>query len=142
MVPLKLLVALSGFAVIVVLGQNPEQDFAEPPPLPKKGTFLFSSIHEQSFANILCCDLPSIQRHIPSTCKFLLHLPYISSIHIVYNNSSKIVGYKDIFTNLDHGHCKLCKVEQLRFFSEVKLKFYLIVNIQKLTYDQFCIDYV
>ena len=39
--PIQLLVALSGLGVIIVLGQNPEQTFADPPPLPKKGSFLF-----------------------------------------------------------------------------------------------------
>ena len=44
---LQLLAALSGLAVIVVLGQHSELNFADPPPLPEKGstTFLFSSLH-------------------------------------------------------------------------------------------------
>ena len=43
--PLQLLVALSGLAVTVVLSQSPEQNFADPPPLPEKGTFIFASMH-------------------------------------------------------------------------------------------------
>ena len=44
---LQLFVALFGLAVIVVFGQtlNPKQDFANPPPLPEKGTFLLLSMH-------------------------------------------------------------------------------------------------
>ena len=42
---LQLFVALLGLAVIVVFGQNPELEFANPPPLPEKGTFLFASMH-------------------------------------------------------------------------------------------------
>ena len=38
--PVQLLVALSGLAVIVVLGQT-QYDFANPPPLPEKGTCTF-----------------------------------------------------------------------------------------------------
>ena len=40
MSPLQLFVVLSGLAVTVVLGQNPEGDFGNPPPLPTEGTFL------------------------------------------------------------------------------------------------------
>ena len=36
---LQLLVALTGLAVTVVLGQS-QHDIADPPPLPEKGTFL------------------------------------------------------------------------------------------------------
>ena len=35
----QLLVALSGLAVTVVLGEH-KSDFADPPPLPETGTFL------------------------------------------------------------------------------------------------------
>ena len=36
---LPLFVALSGLAVTVIFGQSPEDEFANPPPLPTKGTF-------------------------------------------------------------------------------------------------------
>ena len=59
--PLRLLVALSGLVMTVVLGQFPNQEFTDPPPLPEKGMFLLSSIHEQPCAHILWCNLPLIQ---------------------------------------------------------------------------------
>ena len=60
--PLHLLVALSGFAVTVVLGQNPEQDFADPPPLPEKGMFLsVTCMHQQYLAHTFLCDSPLVQ---------------------------------------------------------------------------------
>ena len=43
----QLFVALFGLAVIVVFGQS-ELDFADPPPLPEKGIFLFLSMHAQA----------------------------------------------------------------------------------------------
>ena len=44
---LQLFVALFGLAIIVVFGQipEPEFEFANPPSLPKKGAFLFVSMH-------------------------------------------------------------------------------------------------
>ena len=60
MVPLQLLVALSGLAVTIVLGQNSEEDFANPPPLPEKGTFLFASLHELFCTHILWRDPPLV----------------------------------------------------------------------------------
>ena len=63
---LQLFVVLSGLAVTVVLGQL--LPFGSPPPLPTTGTFLFASMHEQSYTHILWCDLPLVQKcvHISS----------------------------------------------------------------------------
>ena len=60
MSPLYLLVALSGVTVSIVLGQD-QNDFANPPPLPEKGTLLFPSLHEQSRTHILWGDPPLVQ---------------------------------------------------------------------------------
>ena len=60
MSPLHLLVALLGVAVTIVLGQDP-YNFANPPPLPEKGTLLFASLHEQSRTHILRGDPPLVQ---------------------------------------------------------------------------------
>ena len=48
--PLHLLVALSGLAMTVVLGQSLEQNLADPPPLPEKGMFLLLSIYMSNLA--------------------------------------------------------------------------------------------
>ena len=58
MSPLLLFVALSGLALTIVLGQN-QLDFADPPPLPVKGTFLFVNMHEHSYT----CITISCQTH-------------------------------------------------------------------------------
>ena len=63
MSPLQLFIALSGLAVIVIYGECPESDFANPPPLPTKGTSIpvlslgrcgpkspFAGFHSQHYA--------------------------------------------------------------------------------------------
>ena len=48
--PLQLLVALSGLAVTVVLGQT-QHNFADPPPLPETGILLWATcMHQQYLA--------------------------------------------------------------------------------------------
>ena len=58
---LQLLVALSGLAVTVVLSQWCPVPFGNPPSLPTTGTFLFASMHEQSYSHIFWCDSPLVQ---------------------------------------------------------------------------------
>ena len=58
MSPLQLLVALSGLAVIVVLGQS-EYDFADPPPLPEKGTIAMSI-----YSNMLASQISRTHIHL------------------------------------------------------------------------------
>ena len=62
MSPLLLFLALSELVVTVVFGQFPDNEFANPPPLPIKGTFTLMHIH------ILWCDSPLVQ----NVYKFLL----------------------------------------------------------------------
>ena len=105
MSPLQLFVTLSALALTVVIGQN-QLDFADPPPLPVKGTFLFVNMHEHSYTCILWNDPPLLQMHITSFHNCQTHIPYI--------NSSKFGDYKDTVLLMVTERYKV--VGQVRFF--------------------------
>ena len=71
MSPLQLLVALSGLSVTIVTGQYSYYDFADPPPLPAKGTFLLACMHKQSFTLFSCVPISWYKKHIPGMYTFL-----------------------------------------------------------------------
>ena len=104
--PLQLLIALSGVALTVVtLGQNPEQIFTNPPPLPDKGMFTLLSIYEQPCAHILWCDISLMQNsYVRGIYKFLLQLVTLLDSYGVNVISSNIVHYKNISNNISHCH--------------------------------------
>ena len=104
--------------MIVVLGQYPDQNFTDPPPLPEKGMFLLSGMYEEHCAHIVWCDLPLIQNSkVCGIYKFHLQLPCWIHNYSVSINSPKIVPYKNIYvTTLILAVGRYGKVGQLRFF--------------------------
>ena len=70
MPPFQLFIALSGLAVTVVLSQD-QLAFADPPPLPATGSFLFAGMHEQCYTHILWCDPPLVQNTYKSFSRLL-----------------------------------------------------------------------
>ena len=72
MLPLQLLVILSGLAVTVVLGEKYYYDFADPPPLPAKGIFLLAGTHEQSCAHIF-----GVMLYLGFKCIYLIYVTYL-----------------------------------------------------------------
>ena len=72
---LQLFVALSGLAVTVVLSQSDQYAFGNPPPLPTTGTFLFASMHEQSYTHILWCDPPLVPYNTCIYAPFKVTIP-------------------------------------------------------------------
>ena len=81
MSPLQLIAALSGLALTAVLGQT-QLDFADPPPLPAKGTFLSVNMHEQSYTPAFFgVSLPWYQLH---AYNFLHGYPTLLTSHTIH----------------------------------------------------------
>ena len=137
MSPLQLLVALSGLSVTIVTGQYSYYDFADPPPLPAKGTFLLASMHKQSCTLFSCLPISWYKKHIPGMYTFLLQFSYFSLLHIVNIDSSKISGYNDTPNNLNHSSWNILNSGEAKILLLSRTKCYQFINIHNLIIYQF-----